>query len=450
MAEPDGRLYLVSRLQFSESQIGTFLKVGPSASGSAVVHADNDESLLCHVLFEHTPLSAHATAPGVEHLLAAGSSILIHDDGIFPVGIKIGRLHHPGIELDAFGCGDGKQFLGGEVIGLETLGHLLVVNQGGKQLSPIVVEGVDPRSMEIAPYIDVIFEVLAEDGIVGALLGREFGNLSGSIGHVDVALGGPCQLCRTLIGGKIGIARGFVIAIDIGHHHLSLHHLSHQPSVEGIEIELVETVPLAGQQDMVVGNLDGREHILPDIAVHLVADNELADGRERVDHIDGQLVLMAVHGIDGHLGGVAGHDDTGDISVLVEGHLQLPGLSRLDVETVHGDGGVLFARHRIFVAVETGIFGVFLLGRAESLEPLEGKFLHLALVVPYPAYLPAVCCEDHTAVHRELFFVHPVGNAVDDLVAHAILGHLALGIVVEQLHEEDVVVSDESNLLAVG
>ena len=43
-------------------------------------------------------------------------------------------------------------------------------------------------------------------------------------------------------------------------------------------------------------------------------------------------------------------------------------------------------------------------------------------------------------------FVDPVGDAVDDFVELSVLRHLALGVVVEQFHEEEVVVANEGHL----
>ena len=81
---------------------------------------------------------------------------------------------------------------------------------------------------------------------------------------------------------------------------------------------------------------------------------------------------------------------------------------------------------------------------------MERVFLDGALVVFYPNELSAVGREHHAAVGGELLLIHPVGYAVDDLIALAVGGDLALGVVVEEFHEEDIVIAHVGYHIAVG
>ena len=94
---------------------------------------------------------------------------------------------------------------------------------------------------------------------------------------------------------------------------------------------MVVAVALAGQEDMTAGDPKSAEHLFLDVFVSLVLDNKLAEGRERVAHIDAQLVLMAVHRDDSHLRGVLRRQDTGDIAVRLQRQLELARLMALDV-----------------------------------------------------------------------------------------------------------------------
>ena len=78
---------------------------------------------------------------------------------------------------------------------------------------------------------------------------------------------------------------------------------------------------VAGQQDMAVGHLDVAHRLLADILVHLFLDGHADLARRSVRHVDAQTILMTVHGIDSHLFCVTGHDDAGNIAVLVQRHL---------------------------------------------------------------------------------------------------------------------------------
>ena len=83
-------------------------------------------------------------------------------------------------------------------------------------------------------------------------------------------------------------------------------------------------------------------------------------------------------------------------------------------------------------------------------EELHGILLHLRLVVFYPAYLLAVGSEHHRRVGHKLLLIHPVGHSVDYLIKFSVLRHLALGIVVEQFDEIDIVLPYECYHRAVG
>ena len=85
-----------------------------------------------------------------------------------------------------------------------------------------------------------------------------------------------------------------------------------------------------------------------------------------------------------------------------------------------------------------------------AFEELQGILLDIALVITQPAQHCAVSIESQSGVKAELLLVHPIGNAVDDLIELSVLSDLTLAVVIEQLDQKDVVVSDKGHLLSVG
>ena len=159
---------------------------------------------------------------------------------------------------------------------------------------------------------------------------------------------------------------------------------------------------------------------------------------------------MAVHRHDTHLRGVAGGLHAGNVAVVVERQLQGARLVTPDVVAEHFHLRVLLARHWILIGIESRIVAILLALRSQALEELHGVLFDLTLVEAHPHQLLGVGGERHGRVVGELLLVHPVGDAVDDLIELAVLRHLALGVVVEQLDEENIVVADEGDDVAVG
>ena len=188
------------------------------------------------------------------------------------------------------------------------------------------------------------------------------------------------------------------------------------------------------------------EDVFIDVFVDLVLNNLLTNSSQRVSHEYAQAVLMTVQCEYSHLRGVAGGQDAGYISVCIEWQLHLACLVALDVVAQQLDACILLAGLRVFIGVETWILQVLVMLGEGSAEHRHGVFLHLAFVVAYPDNLFRISREHHSRVKREFLLVHPVRQTIDYLIALTVFRHLTLGIVVEQLHQVDVVVADESHL----
>ena len=91
-----------------------------------------------------------------------------------------------------------------------------------------------------------------------------------------------------VLGCEVDVARQFVIAIDSGNDGvgratqtgsglLHIAYAAHQLSVEGIQINVVIAIALAGQHQVFVGNVEIGKDILVDVLVNLVLDNLLTE-----------------------------------------------------------------------------------------------------------------------------------------------------------------------------
>ena len=298
--------------------------------------------------------------------------------------------------------------------------------------------------VQVAPDIDEKLEAVTEDSPVHTSLLRDFLQLPVRMRYHHLLFQRTVRVCR-----EIGVARLFIEAIDLFHHKLVRRYLPQQLSVQVVEVKMVVAVALAGQQDMLIRDTHIVEHVFLDILINFVLDSQLAHRRERVCHIDAQHVLMTVHRHDGHLGRIACGLDAGDIAVGIERHADLARLMRLDIIAHDLHLRIYLSWHRILVSIVAWIFGILLAFRGQPFEELHGILLHGTLVIAYPHDLPGISREHHRRVGGELLLIHPVGDAVDHLVAPAVFGHLTLGIVVEQLHKVDVVLSHEGNLIAI-
>ena len=444
LSQPQGRLHLVARLELAQPQVRALLKLGPATARAAVVHTDADVALLTEILLHDGAVAAHADAPLIEHLLRARAAILVHDDGIALVRVEVLGLNHPAVQHHTLRRRKLEQLLRAQVVGRQLLLQLVVVNERRQCLAARLAERVLRRVVKVAPDVDKVLEVRREDSAVHARLLRERLNLAVLAGHHHLLLRRPLG-----VRSKVGVARCLVVAVDVLHHIFVAHNLAHQLSVQVVQVQVVVAVALAGHQDVLVRHERLLHRLLLHILVHLVLDNHRAHRRQRVAHPHLQVVLMAVHGEHQHLCRVARRLQSRDVAVLLQRQLQLARLVTLDVVRQDADLRVLLARHGILVGVVARIVLELRTLRRQSLEQLHRILRHVRLVVANPYNLLRVRREHHRRVRRELLLVHPVGNAVDDGVPLAVLRHLTLRVVVEQLHQVDVIVAHEGNLRAV-
>ena len=144
---------------------------------------------------------------------------------------------------------------------------------------------------------------------------------------------------------------------------------------------------------------------------------------------------MAVHRHDENLSALlavpCGYRlDARNVSVGIQRHLHGTRLAALDVEAHHAHLRVPFTGNGVLIRIRPGIVGKGVHLRPCPLVEREGELPHLTLIITNPAELLRVGRERHALRRRELLFVHPVGYAVDDLIALAISRYLYFSIVV--------------------
>ena len=124
----------------------------------------------------------------------------------------------------------------------------------------------------IAPDVDEILKVFAEDCPIDASLARKNLRLAVGMGHHHLLVH------RTIgIGSKIGVTRLLIVAIDRCHHIFISNDLPQQLAVQVVEIEMIVAVALTGQENILIRDLHIREHVFLDIFVNLILDSQLAD-----------------------------------------------------------------------------------------------------------------------------------------------------------------------------
>ena len=301
------------------------------------------------------------------------------------------------------------------------------------------------RGVQITPCMDEVLPVAAEDGRAPPRLRRQALPPAVLAGHPHALVGSP-----VLMRGIVGIAALLVIAIDGADFVVATFYLPQQLSVQVIEIQVHIAVAVAGQQDVLAADAQATHGLFADILVRPVLDSQLADGAQRIYHIDAQAVLMPVQRTHRHTAGIVSRHNARYVAAGVHRHLQLPRAATLYVIAPHADGSILPTCYRILVGVEAGIVGELAALGPQPLEQRHGVLLDMTLVVAHPHQLPAVGGEHHGTLHAELLLVHPVGNAIDDGVGLAVLRHLHLSIIVKQFHYIDIVRTYESNLQPVG
>ena len=139
-----------------------------------------------------------------------------------------------------------------------------------------------------------------------------------------------------------------------------------------------------------------------------------------------------------------------DVAIAIKRHGHCARDAGLNIKTLHADIGIFSAGHGIFVVVIAGVFVELLERGISALVFLDGIDGHFALIVTHPSQHLAVGRKIEAAVGRKLFLVDPIGDAVEHFVELAVGSHLAFGIVEEQLHQEEVVGSDEGHHRAIG
>ena len=149
-------------LQLTQLQIGAFLKCSTASARAAIIYADAHETLLAQILLQQRAAPCLSDIPCVLHLLVARSAVLIHHHGIFPVRVEICRLHHPSVQHHTVGRCQREQFTLAKIVRTQTVSQGTVLHKRLQHLPLAVAQRADGRRIHVAPRMDEVFEVAAE------------------------------------------------------------------------------------------------------------------------------------------------------------------------------------------------------------------------------------------------------------------------------------------------
>ena len=187
-AEIQGSLYLIFGFFDSDFQISAFLKSFSTASSATTIYTNNNISFLGQIIVEGSSITHTSCTPCILYLLVTRTRILELYNGIFLVGIKVYRFHHPSIQFHSLGCGERERFTLSPIIPGNLVEQLLIVLQHSYHLSTIGTRGEDIRMTVTAPSIEEITIITREYGcIVSTCIGKSFGRSVGMC-HIDLSV----------------------------------------------------------------------------------------------------------------------------------------------------------------------------------------------------------------------------------------------------------------------
>ena len=367
----------------------------------------------------------------------------MHYDRIALGSIKVERTKHPSVECDALRSGERESLALAESVFLYGLTQLTVVLKRRYHLAGTCACSIYIRCIVVAPSVDEVLIVAREECRVPSLSIGETLSLAVLMIYVYLTVGWCKSGSLIIYVACLGI-----VAIHFGNIELATDGAL-QLTVHIIYVQIHESRAVAGQNDVVANELDGFNCRLLHILGHRLLDEKLGYGGARIDSIETELVLMTVHSVHYDAVGIDCRLDARHVSVGIDGHIKAIYLATLDVVTPRCNDAVVLTCLGILVRIESGIVGILRMFGTHTLVHLQRIGLYLRLVVANPAKHGAVGVEGEGAVESEFLLIHPIGNTVDDLIELAVLSHLYLGIVVEQLDKEDVAFANECHLLTV-
>ena len=111
------------------------------------------------------------------------------------------------------------------------------------------------------------------------------------------------------------------------------------------------TRTLAGKGEAILVEQDGIEIRFGNILVVGILENELGHTAARIDEVERQLVLQAVHGYHSQLVLGFGELDARDVAIGIDGNIELIELLGIDIVGPRCHPGVHFACHRVLIDI---------------------------------------------------------------------------------------------------
>ena len=436
-------LHLVLRFEVAETEVGALLEFSTASTRAATIDDDGDVAELSEVAFPNAT-AIEARVPSVLGRLRTRAAVLVHHDGVTAIGVEIAGFHHPAVELHAFRSRKGEELLLAADL-VDASFEFGVVDERSERLARSIAEGSYGRLTEGGVDVHEVAHTLSEGRVVRTAFGREALNLALLVGRVNRLAEGTL-----LVRSEEEAAAAFVVAVEIAHVEVAAGDGGGKLTREGVPIEVLIARAVGEHHEVAVVEFKAGVGFLNDIFVVGFTKSELRHAAAGINHIEVHAVLMAIERHDSEAVGVGGHGNARNVAIGIERHGELARGTALEVVAMERDGGVSLSRDGIFVIVRARIVGVFRHLGTEALEHLHVVDGHLTFVVAQPAKHFAIGRKLERAACRKLFFVHPVGNTIDDFVALTVGRHLRFGVVVKEFYDKEVVVAGKSHHVAVG
>ena len=139
-----------------------------------------------------------------------------------------------------------------------------------------------------------------------------------------------------------------------------------------------------------------------------------------------------------------------DVSFFWEWHSKLSRCTTFEIIAMHRNRGVLRSSDGIFIVVGARIFGIFVITWRLSFKHLHTIHWYFRFIVAHPAQHLTIGCEIERSIGRKLFFIHPVGDTIDDFIALTIFGYLRFSITIEEFHHKEIVIAHKCYNISIG
>ena len=256
---------------------------------------------------------------------------------------------------------------------------------------------------------------------------------------------------RTIfVSCKIELLIFGVITIEIAHFIVTFGDLSHQFSPKCVPIKVLITTLFGEHREMPRIEFQLSIGGFSEITLIGFTQCKFCYPTARIHHIKIHLRLMTIEGHHRKFIRIARSHNARDVSFFREWHSKLSRCTTFEVVAMDRHGGVLRSSDGIFIVVGARIFGIFGMTWRLSFKHLHTIHWHFRFIVAYPAQHLTIGCEIERSIGGKFFFIHPVGDTIDDFIALTIFGYLRFSITIKEFHHKEIVIAHKCYNISIG